>query len=319
MSKSLQEYAEWLDGRGLLWPAAPKPVAVNATAYLKPLEGVRGVAWSLYGTLLQISDGKLLLMHPQQLRMQIALEKTIHEFNMWNSMSRKPGAPWEYMLQQYTRQVEDRQLGGSGRKGEAPEVNSTDVWRVLIERLGKKEYSYDEDFYGDIEEYAEKVAFFFHSCLQGVGAAPNALFALQSLTKPGLSQGIVGDAQPFSLVQLLRGLRLQGEVISISQLISPGCFSLSYEENVKHPSQLLFERSLQQFRSAGLAPKEIVCVSSRLRDELAIAKKLGMKTALFAGDKNSLQATPADMKEPDLRPDRILTDVAQVLQIVGVE
>ena len=37
------------------------------------------------------------------------------------------------------------------------------------------------------------------------------------------------------------------------------------------------------------------------------AKRLGMKTALFAGDKASLQATPEQFKEPASRPDVLLT------------
>lgn len=316
MAKSLQEYADWLDERQLLWPAAPKPVPVSATPSLKPLPGVRGVTWALYGTLLAISDGRLLLLHPQQIRMQVALEKTIHEFNMWNSMSRKPGAPWEYMLQQYTRMVEDSQLAGSGRKGETAEINSAYLWRKLIERLGKKEYAYDEDFYGDLDEYAEKVAYFFQSCLQGVGAAPHALSALEEVAYAGISQGIVGDAQPFSLVQLQRCLRQQGPVPPLAGLFAGGCLSLSFLVGYRQPSHALFEQCIEQFAARGVAPEQILHVSSRLNDDLALAKAMGLRTALYAGDKNSLQATSADLKNPALRPDRILTELPQVRQIL---
>ena len=45
-----------------------------------------------------------------ELRMQVALEKTIQEFNMWHSMGRKPGAPWEYMLQQYTQVLSEQEM-----------------------------------------------------------------------------------------------------------------------------------------------------------------------------------------------------------------
>lgn len=318
MAKTLEEYADWLDERKLLWPAAPQAVPPNATPYLKPLGEIAGIAWSLYGTLLLISDGKLLLQHPQPIRMQVALEKTIQEFNMWNSMSRKPGAPWEYMLQQYNRLVEEKQMAASPRKGDAPEVNAVQVWQVLIERLGKKEYSYDEGLYGDLDEYAEKVAYFFHSALQGVGPAPNALAALQAVADAGFTQGIVADAQPFSGVQLMRALRKQGPVPSLGDLFKKECFSLSFREGARQPSQALFATCVDQFKRQGIEAKEIVFISSRLRDELAIAKKFGLRTALYAGDKNSLRASSADLKEPDLRPDRILTDLAQVRQILGL-
>lgn len=323
MSKSLEEYADWLDERKLLWPTPPTAVAAKATPYLKPLPDIRGVVWSLYGTLLTVADGKLQIQldqqqPAQQMRMQVALEKTIQEFNMWNSMSRKPGAPWEYMLQQYTNLVEERKLAASPRKGEAPEIDSADIWRKLIERLGKKEYQYDENLYGEVPELSEKVAYFFHSCLQGYGPAPNALTALQAVTDAGYPQGLVADAQPFSLLELTRSLRKQGAVASLFDLLTPNCICLSFQAGVRQPSQILFEMCVAQFRKACIEPKEILYVSSRLNDELAVAKKLGMRTALYAGDKRSLQATSADLKQAELKPDRILTDLAQVRQILGI-
>ena len=319
MAKSLQEYADWLDERKLLWPVAPRPVPASATPSTRPLPDLRGVTWAIYGTLLTIADGRLLLQHPQQIRMQVALEKTIHEFNMWNSMSRKPGAPWEYMLQQFTRLVEDGQLASSGRKGETAELNLAGLWQTLISRLGKKEYSYDEDLYGDLDEFSEKVAYFFHSCLQGVAAAPQALPALQAVAAAGLAQGLVGDAQPFTLVQLTRALRPQGVLPPLGRLFQPGCLSLSFREGYRQPSQALFEKSVAGFAALGIAPEQVLHIGSRLQDDLAVAKSFGFRTALYAGDKLSLQASSADFKNVALRPDRILTDLAQVRQILGVE
>ena len=53
----------------------------------------------------------------------------------------------------------------------------------------------------------------------------------------------------------------------------------------------------------GLAPAQVLHVGSRLMRDLAPAQELGMRTALFAGDKASLQATPEQLKEPRTRPD----------------
>ena len=183
MARTLFEYAEWLEERNLLWPAAPKAAPAPATPFLRPLPGIRAVTWSIYGTLLTISDGELLHMHPQSIRMQVALDKTIHEFNMWNSMTRKPGAPWEYMLQKYKNAVEEQSMAASDQKGEIPEINSALVWRKLLGMLEKKEYQYDEAFYGDLDELSEKVAYFFHLCLQGAAAAPHAQQALSSVAQ----------------------------------------------------------------------------------------------------------------------------------------
>ena len=81
MPKSLQEYADWLNDRQMIWPQVAAIDRMKATAFAKPLEAVRCVVWSPYGTLIRISDGRVQLEHPQQIRMQVALDKTIKEFN----------------------------------------------------------------------------------------------------------------------------------------------------------------------------------------------------------------------------------------------
>jgi hypothetical protein len=238
---------------------------------------------------------------------------------MWHSMSRKPGAPWEYMFQQYRGLVETNQLAASPRAGESREIDAAHIWKVLIERLGKKEFSWDEGLLGKIDEFSEKVAFFFHAALQGTGAGGNALSALRHVRKAGLAQGLVGDGQCFTLVQLARALRSQGPVPPLSKLFTRGCVSLSFQFGVRQPAATLFEACLARLAERQIAPIQVLHVAPRLREELAPAKRLGMRTALYAGDAASLQATSAEVNDPELRPDRILTDLRQIRQIVKVE
>ncbi|HEY2250376.1 MAG TPA: HAD family hydrolase [Planctomycetaceae bacterium] len=325
MPKSLEEYTQWLDERKLLWPVAPAPMAPKATPYLKPLAGIRAVTWSVYGTLLTLAEGRLLFLHPDPLCMEVALDKTIHEFNMWNSMSRKPGAPWEYMFYQYKNLVEDRLLAASPQPGEAPEVDAARIWEVLIERLGKKDFSWDESFYGGIDELSEKVAWFFHRALQGAAAAPHALTALQHVREAGCAQGIIADGQCFTLVQLSRALARQEtktspeESASLTNLFNRNSVFLSFDHGVRQPAPSLFGTCLARLAKAGVEPAEVLHVASNLKAELAPAKKLGMRTALYAGDAASLVATAAEVKDPELRPDRILTNLSQIRQIIRID
>jgi len=319
MPHSLLEYADGLDERDLLWPAPPEPIPVKATPYLEKLPDIRAVTWSVYGTLLLPTDGRLQPIVPDRLRMEVALEKTIHEFNMWNSMSRKPGAPWEYMLQQFESLVEDQKFTSPVRKGESAEADLAHVWRRLIERLQQKDYTWDERTLGDIDEFGEKVAYFFQSCLQGLAASPNALVALSHVRRAGCKQGLIADGQSFTLVQLVRALRVQGKAPSLSKLFSSGCVSLSYAIGVRQPAESLFEACLETLDEWGISPSHVLHVASRLKEELAPAKRLGLKTALYAGDKRSLEATAAEIADPALRPDRILTDLRQIRQIVKVD
>src|SRR5262245_41802271 len=116
MPMTLEQYADFLDTRDLVWPSPPAAKAANAKPHLSPRPMVRAVTWTLYGTLLNIYHGQLLFEHPDKFVMEIALDKTVQEFKMWGSMSRKPGQPAEYMGEIYRRVLEDLRMAPS--KGE---------------------------------------------------------------------------------------------------------------------------------------------------------------------------------------------------------
>jgi len=318
MPKSLLEYAAWLANRDLIWPKPPKIEPVKAKPFIKPLPGIRAVTWSIYGTLLRISGGVLEFDSTEGIQIQIALEKTIDEFNMWNSMTRKPGAPWETMLPKYRRFLEERRMVGTERKGDVPEVDSAEVWLRVISGLLQKEYDYDQLLYGDLDDLAEKIALFFHANLQGVEASPHALQAVQSVSQAGIAQGVLADGQWFTLAQMLQALGAQGTLPPLWDLFDSECMTLSCEEGVRKPSKTLYETSLKRFAGKGIPPGAILHVGTRLKDDLAIAKEFGMRTALYTGDRLMLKAEPVDLKNPDIKPDRLLTDLDQIRDVLGI-
>ncbi|MGH7200314.1 MAG: HAD family hydrolase, partial [Planctomycetaceae bacterium] len=288
-----------------------------ATPFVRPLEGIRAVTWSVYGTLLHIADGRLVLDHPQRVRMQIALEKTIQEFNVWQSMTRKPGEPWAQLYEQYQRDLAELRMQPAPQKGDVREVNAAEIWRRIIDRLRQKDYEYDAAFYGDADALSEKVAYFFHAGLQGVEAAPHALDALAFVSESGRTQGLLADAQPFTLVQLLRVLRGQGTLPPLGEVFTPNCLTLSFEHAACKPSRTLYRACLERLASMGIGAEEVLHVGSRLRGDLAAAKSVGMRTALYAGDSDSLEATREDVRDPQLRPDRLITDLAQIREVLA--
>lgn len=317
MAKSLVEYAQWLSERNLRWPAVPAPESARATPYIKPLTGIKAVAWNVYGTLVRISDGDLLFQHPQPIRMEIALDKTIQEFNMWNSMTRRPGKPWEYMLTKYQNALDEQRMASSGRKGDVTEINSALIWKKLLSMLDKKDYSYDTDLFGDFDQLSEKVAYFFHSALQGVAPSEGALSTLLALQAAGLKQGLLADAQCFTPVQLLRTLQDQGTLPKLDALFAPSLNTYSYAEGIRKPSRTLFLRAVDRFVKTGLEPEQILYVSSRVADDLAVAKSLGLRTALYAAEKLGLKVTPDELKDPATKPDRLLSRLADIRDILG--
>jgi FMN phosphatase YigB (HAD superfamily) len=317
MPLTLEEYATYLDTRtDLTWPAPPLPKRPKARPHLVRLPHVRAVTWNIYGTLLAISGGELLFEHPNKFVMEVALDKTLQEFKMWGSMSRKPGQPAEYLGELYTRALDEQRLAPSpGEK--YPEVSAERVWESLIKKLFLKDYQFDTGFYGSLNEYSKKVAYFFHASLQGTACYRGAAKAVAEVKARGLAQGLIADAQNFTLVQLQGGLVAQG--LQLDALFDPELRALSFEHRARKPSERLFRVLLAALEKRGLRPAEVLHVGSRLAQDLLPARKLGMRTALFAGDRGSLKAKAEQLKDPTTRPDVLLTELTQIAEVLGTE
>src|SRR5208282_427520 len=130
MPLTLEQYATYLDSRDAAWPAVPPIERPKARPHVTPIQGLRAVTWNVYGTLLAIGGGELLFEHPQKFVMDLALEKTVQEFKMWGSMSRKPGQPSEYMGQLYSKALSElRMVPSPGEK--FPEIVAERIWENI--------------------------------------------------------------------------------------------------------------------------------------------------------------------------------------------
>jgi FMN phosphatase YigB (HAD superfamily) len=315
MPLTLEQYASYLDTRDLPWPAPPDILPRKAKPYLVELPGVRAVTWSVYGTLLAINGGELYFEHPKDFIMDVALDKTIQEFKMWNSMTRTPGQPVEYLRPIYTSILTEFRMQPSGAE-KYPEVAVDRVWEKVIKRLFQKDYKFDAGFYGSLNEFSRKVAYFFHSSLQGTACYPGAADALRHVRQGRRLQGLLGDGQCFTLVHLQRGLSQRDSEANVNELFDADIMALSYDVHSRQPSERLFRKALTALEHKGIAPEEVLHIGSRVLMDVVPARRLGMKTALFAGDKNSVQATTAQLQEPASRPDVLLTALEQITEVV---
>jgi hypothetical protein len=317
MPLSLEQYATWLDGRhDLPWPAPPTPEPPNARAHLKHLRGVRAVLWNVYGTLLAIPLGELVFEHPTPYVMTMALEKTIAEFKMWASMSRKPGAPSEYMAHIYGSILDEQRMAPSpGEK--YPEIVAERVWEGVLKKLFAKEYNFDAGFYGSLNEYSKKIAYYFHASMQGTAAYPGADRAMKAVADAGLIQGLCGDGQCFTPVQLQRGLSRLDSQFRLDDVIPESQRTLSHMVRGRKPSERLFQHALDALAAHGIEAGEVLHVGSRLARDIEPAKKLGMRTALFAGDRASLDAPKDQVNEKALKPNVLVTELEQIAEVIG--
>lgn len=313
MPLTLEQYIERIHERpDLVWPAPPKIDPPKARPSLRPLP-IRGVMWTVYGTLVAVPQGELLFEHPQDFVTEAALDKVIKEFRMWQSMSRKPGAPAAYLRELFRKALQMLQLSGGERY---PEVPAERIWDDIVRKLQQKEYTFDVAMYGSLGDFVQKVAYFYHASIQGAGPYPGAAAALEGLARRGITQGLLADGQCFTPGQLQRCLRMERPEAVLDRWIATDLRILSAEKRARKPSETLFRAAVQALGRHGLEPAEVLHVGSHLSRDIAPAKRFGFRTALFAGDRHSLSATPEQLKEPALRPDVLLTELPQVLEVL---
>ncbi|MGL4420850.1 MAG: HAD family hydrolase [Gemmataceae bacterium] len=312
MSLTLEQYAaDYLPGRGLPWPAAPKPVPLKAKAHV-PAMKVKIVFWTADGTLLSIPHGELRYEHEHEFVTEAALDKTLKEFNMWNSMIRKPGAPAALLKEMFNKALTQLRMAGSGTE-KFPEFPAEKIWDDIVSKLEQREYKYDLSIYGPRPEFLRKLTYFYHASIQGVGAYAMAADVTRQIFDRGILNGLLTDGQSFLMAQLRKSLREQDESFE-EGLVFPGPWRvIGIDRKARKPSETLFKAAVDLAGTRGWKPADILHVGSRLTRDIAPAKKFGMRTVLFAGDKNSLEADAEQLKHPTYRPDGLITDLSQLL------
>src|SRR5262249_35658464 len=155
-------------------------------------------------------------------------------------------------------------------------------------------------------------AYFFHASLQGSAAQPDAAMALTLVADAGLKQGLLADGQAFTTVQISRGLKAQDENFNVDKVISMTLRSLSCDARARKPSDTLFRHAAAALAAQGIRPEEALHVGNKLARDIVPARRMGFRTALYAGDKSSLDVSAEALKDPNQRPDVLITELSQV-------
>jgi len=105
--------------------------------------------------------------------------------------------------------------------------------------------------------------------------------------------------------------------VNADAMLPVGLRVLSCEVKARKPSDTIFRPALAALAAKGVRPDEVLHVGTKLARDIAPAKRLGMKTALYAGDRSALEAAPDQLKDATHRPDVLLTELGQIAQVIS--
>jgi len=143
----------------------------------------------------------------------------------------------------------------------------------------------------------------------------NACETLATLFRHNYIMGIVSNAQFYTPLILDSLCEPSLTALGISEEARVWSYKLGYAK----PSTHLFASLLEHLdRRFGIQPGEVLYVGNDMLNDIYTAAAVGCKTALFAGDQRSLRVRRDNSLVQSLQADAILTDMTQLLQILGL-
>ena len=270
--------------RRLSTPLAVRPVA-GCLPLLRPVGGVRGVLFDVYGTLLISAAGDIGSGAASSEAKTTAMAAAL------NDAGRARAAPEARNLVAALEAAVRAGHAEARTRGVAhPEVEMRELWQGLLPGAGTAA--------------VERAAVSYECRINPVWPMPGAAAAVAALQARG-PVGIVSNAQFFTLpvlAALLPELR-----------IDPRLAVWSFAEREAKPSPRLFAHAAARMaRHYRLRPHEIVMVGNDVRNDLLGARAAGLRTALFAGDARSLRLRRDDPRCAAVHPDLVLTHLSQL-------
>lgn len=280
------------------------PLPAGQSKRLKSMPDIRCVAFDFYGTMF-LSGTRDPEMEGE------ADDYAARVLHALRAADIKPGPSQTYPAGTGRKAIEqfEEQLSGfkEVRREEGirhPEPDIGELWlRVLLELSGEGMIEGPID--GDT---ARLFALEYELQVNEVWPAPGLEEVIGGLGG-NRDLGIISNAQ-FYTPLTFRALTGQNPE---EMGFDPALLLWSYKEGVKKPSLAFYRRFTRQLKKREYGPGEVLYVGNDIRRDVAPARKLGMKTALYAGDRRSLRHEPGEPEREPFKADLIVTALPQLL------
>ncbi|OPL15228.1 MAG: hypothetical protein AVO39_02185 [delta proteobacterium MLS_D] len=264
-----------------------KPVAASLPPKGSPVKPVRAVLFDVYGTLLISRAGDI----------GGAQSEAASRIDEIAELCRGYGLTIEagLLLERFFRNIEAEKKRLSDQGVEFPEVLIEEIWMRVLDIKDR--------------DLARLFALEFELTVNPVYPMPGLAKLLDGLRNRGLEMGIISNAQfytPFlfsaHLGRDLEGLGFRKDLLFFS-----------YNLGFGKPGGAAFETAALNLEKTGVRREETLFLGNDMLKDILPARAAGFQTVLFAGDSRSLNLREDDDRCGAVKPDMIITDLAQLL------
>lgn len=275
-----------------LVPDELPPIPTKALPHSFPADGICAVIFDIYGTLLISRAG------------DIGITGDTPALGARNPLLNKIASQIDISseLKILVKEVHNRKKAD----GIAfPEVDILELWKKILEKCHLSADVSDEELLC--------LGIDYELAINPVAPMPLLQEALRELKEDGYLLGIVSNAQ-FYTPLLLEGL-LGGTLDDFG--FDEALISWSYKVGISKPDKAIYEPVVTSLNKFGISPSSALYVGNDMLNDMYGASQMGMRTALFAGDKRSLRLRSDDDRCKDLKPDMVITDLDQLMHFLG--
>jgi putative hydrolase of the HAD superfamily len=287
------------------------PIATGIEPVVRKGNTIKAIIFDIYGTLLvsasgDIDEASFSLKNLEQALNEAGIKILAGDENQKYHILKQ-------ILELYKQTIIDNHQQQKTPDVPYPEINIVDICQSLIETgvaKGWLMFANGSD--------CKKSIFVFEVLSNRTSPMPGLKDVIFSLHKKGYPLGIVSNAQFYTPVLLNYYLNDEFKETETVYPFAARLTVYSYKLLRGKPDPYLYTTLIPELKSKhDIKPSETLFVGNDMLKDVYAAKKAGFKTALYAGDRQSLRMRRDDERTKLLNPDFIITKLNQIFDIVS--
>jgi putative hydrolase of the HAD superfamily len=274
-----------------------EPVPTGEARVLARLPGIRAVLFDLYGTLFISEIGEV--GTAREAASGPALAGALEALEV---RTNGPAGPEVHRFFDVikTLHAESHQAGI-----DYPEVDIVEVWRRVVTDLASC---------GVLEPRTwergqlERLAVEYEARANPVWPMPGLRECLEGLSERGLFLGIVSNGQFYTPELFPALLGRPAECCGFDAQLQ----FYSYRHGLAKPGPDLYRMAARALAGRGVDPEAVLYVGNDMLNDILPARRVGFRTALFAGDARSLRLRPGEPRLAGVSPDVVLSRLSDL-------
>ncbi|MCF8302490.1 MAG: HAD hydrolase-like protein [Bacteroidales bacterium] len=290
-----------------------KPIPAGVEPFYHRDNNIRALIFDIYGTLLISASGDVDEADVNEENLRAALKASHYHLNN-GAVGNNGCDACSKMLHAMKEAIGKSHAENRANGNHHPEVDILEIWREVMKQATAKGWVRPEQD-ADLRTFT----FVFELLSNRVYPMPGMNDLIKSLHRSGKPMGIVSNAQFYTPV--IMNFLIDGEVQERETIeyFDPELTVYSYLEKRAKPDTRLFEKLTPVLKEKyGIAPHEALFVGNDMMKDVYAAQQVGFKTALFAGDKRSLRLRKDHKHIQRVKPDHIITKLAQLKEVTGI-